>query len=548
MALSFSGATNLPQCAWTCWGFIVYLHGETNNNVAGMKYPIGIQQFSELRTNGWVYVDKTAVIYRLLSSGKYYFLSRPRRFGKSLLISTLEAYFKGQRDLFQGLAMEQLETDWVEHPVLHLDLNAKPFTKLQDLYDLLNDQITVYEHQYGSVAVDGSPEGRLRQLIRAAKEKTGRNVVVLVDEYDKPLLQAIGNEQLQDEFRSVLKAFYGVLKSADADIRFALLTGVSKFSKVSVFSDLNNLMDISMSPHYYDICGISESELHDTFDNEVGELASANGQTKDEAYETLRQRYDGYHFSPDTPGMYNPFSVLWTLSEQQYGSYWFSTGTPTYLVQLMKEFDLNPKELSGYEASASELDSVQIKVDNPIAVLYQSGYLTIKGYDKRFKTYTLDYPNDEVKEGFVNFLLPYYTYSRQVNNASIIGQFVQSLERGNAQRFMELLQAFMAGIPYELVRDLEVHYQNVIYIITKLMGLYVQAEYRTSRGRIDLLVGTDKYVYIIELKHDGTAEEALVQINSKDYALPFATDGREVVKIGANITSETRNLERWVVE
>lgn len=548
MALSFSGATNLPQCAWTCWGFIVYLHGETNNNVAGMKYPIGIQQFSELRTNGWVYVDKTAVIYRLLSSGKYYFLSRPRRFGKSLLISTLEAYFKGQKELFQGLAMEQLETEWVEHPVLHLDLNAKPFTKLQDLYDLLNDQITVYEHQYGSVAVDGSPEGRLRQLIRAAKEKTGRNVVVLVDEYDKPLLQAIGNEQLQDEFRSVLKAFYGVLKSADADIRFALLTGVSKFSKVSVFSDLNNLMDISMSPHYYDICGISESELHDTFDDEVGELASANGQTKDEAYETLRQRYDGYHFSPDTPGMYNPFSILWTLSEQQYGSYWFSTGTPTYLVQLMKEFDLNPKELSGYEASASELDSVQIKVDNPIAVLYQSGYLTIKGYDKRFKTYTLDYPNDEVKEGFVNFLLPYYTYSRQVNNASIIGQFVQSLERGNAQRFMELLQAFMAGIPYELVRDLEVHYQNVIYIITKLMGLYVQAEYRTSRGRIDLLVGTDKYVYIIELKHDGTAEEALVQINSKDYALPFATDGREVVKIGANITSETRNLERWVVE
>lgn len=548
MALSFSGATNLPQCAWACWGFIVYLHGETNNNVAGMKYPIGIQQFSELRTNGWVYVDKTAVIYRLLSSGKYYFLSRPRRFGKSLLISTLEAYFKGQRDLFQGLAMEQLETEWVEHPVLHLDLNAKPFTKLQDLYDLLNDQITVYEHQYGSVAVDGSPEGRLRQLIRAAKEKTGRNVVVLVDEYDKPLLQAIGNEQLQDEFRSVLKAFYGVLKSADADIRFALLTGVSKFSKVSVFSDLNNLMDISMSPHYYDICGISESELHDTFDDEVGELASANGQTKDEAYETLRQRYDGYHFSPDTPGMYNPFSILWTLSEQQYGSYWFSTGTPTYLVQLMKEFDLNPKELSGYEASASELDSVQIKVDNPIAVLYQSGYLTIKGYDKRFKTYTLDYPNDEVKEGFVNFLLPYYTYSRQVNNASIIGQFVQSLERGNAQRFMELLQAFMAGIPYELVRDLEVHYQNVIYIITKLMGLYVQAKYRTSRGRIDLLVGTDKYVYIIELKHDGTAEEALAQINSKDYALPFATDGREVVKIGANITSETRNLERWVVE
>ncbi|MBR4161820.1 MAG: ATP-binding protein [Bacteroidaceae bacterium] len=517
--------------------------------MAGMKYPIGIQQFSELRTNGWVYVDKTAVIYRLLSSGKYYFLSRPRRFGKSLLISTLEAYFKGQRDLFQGLAMEQLETEWVEHPVLHLDLNAERYASIDELRNLLDTYLREWEVKYGSNE-DGNPSlsQRFHAVIRAAKEKTGRNVVVLVDEYDKPLLQAIGNEQLQDEFRSVLKAFYGVLKSADADIRFALLTGVSKFSKVSVFSDLNNIEDISMSPHYYDICGISESELHETFEDEVGELAFVNGQTKEEAYETLRQRYDGYHFSPDTSGMYNPFSILLALKNQEYGSYWFSTGTPTYLVQLMKEFDLNPKELSGYEASANELDSVQIKVDNPIAVLYQSGYLTIKGYDKRFRTYTLDYPNDEVKEGFVNFLLPYYTYSRQVNNASIIGQFVQSLERGNALRFMELLQAFMAGIPYELVRDLEVHYQNVIYIITKLMGLYVQAEYRTSSGRIDLLVGTDKYVYIIELKHDGTAEEALAQINSKDYALPFATDGREVVKIGANITSETRNLERWVVE
>lgn len=514
-----------------------------------MKYPIGIQHFSELRTNGWVYVDKTAVIYRLLSSGKYYFLSRPRRFGKSLLISTLEAYFKGQKDLFQGLAMEQLETEWVEHPVLHLDLNAERYASMDELRNLLDTYLRRWERVYGCYEEENpSLSQRFHAVIRAAKEKTGRNVVVLVDEYDKPLLQAIGNEDLQNEFRSALKAFYGVLKSADADIRFALLTGVSKFSKVSVFSDLNNLMDISMSPHYYDICGISERELHDTFDNEVGELASVNDQTKEEAYETLRQRYDGYHFSPDTPGMYNPFSVLWTLSEQQYGSYWFSTGTPTYLVQLMKEFDLNPKELSGYEASANELDSVQIKVDNPIAVLYQSGYLTIKGYDKRFKTYTLDYPNDEVKEGFVNFLLPYYTYSRQINNASIIGQFVQSLERGNSNRFMELLQAFMADIPYELVRDLEVHYQNVIYIITKLMGLYVQAEYRTSRGRIDLLVGTDKYVYIIELKHDGTAEEALAQINSKDYALPFVTDGREVVKIGANVTSETRNLERWVVE
>lgn len=513
-----------------------------------MKFPIGIQQFEENRLGDWIYVDKTAHIYNLATGGKYFFLSRPRRFGKSMLLSTLEAYFQGKSHLFKGLAIESLETEWAEHAVLHIDLNAKPFQKVEDLYDLLNDQLTIYEKMYDSVAVDKSPEGRLRQLIRAAKQKTGRNVVVLVDEYDKPMLQAIGNEELQTEFRNALKAFYGVLKSADGDLRFALLTGVTKFSKVSVFSDLNNLNDISMDDRYNEICGISQQELHDVFDEEIGKLAVANEQSKEEAYETLRQRYDGYHFCPNVQGMYNPFSVLLALQKREYGSFWFSTGTPTYLVQLMKEADLNPSALSGYEASVSELDSIQISVDNPIAVLYQSGYLTIKGYDSRFKVYTLDYPNDEVKEGFVNFLVPYYTYSKSVNHATIIGQFVKSMERGDAEHFMELLQSFMAGIPYELVRNLEVHFQNMIYIIIKLMGLYVLAEYRTSRGRIDLLVGTDKYVYVIELKLEGSAEEALAQINEKDYTLPFTADDRKVIKIGANISSATRNIERWVVE
>ena len=364
-----------------------------------MKYPIGIQQFEKLREEDWVYVDKTEHIFNLVQGGTCYFLSRPRRFGKSMLLSTLEAYFQGKKHLFKGLAIEQLETEWAEHAVLHIDLNAKPFQKVEDLYDLLNDQLTIYEKMYDSVAVDKSPEGRLRQLIRAAKQKTGRNVVVLVDEYDKPILQAIGNEELQTEFRNALKAFYGVLKSADGDLRFAMLTGVTKFSKVSVFSDLNNLNDISMDDRYNEICGISQQELHDVFDEEIGKLAVANEQSREEAYETLRQRYDGYHFCPNASGMYNPFSVLLALQKREYGSFWFSTGTPTYLVQLMKEADLNPYALSGYEASASELDSIQISVDNPIAVLYQSGYLTIKGYDSRFKVYTLDYPNDEVKEG-----------------------------------------------------------------------------------------------------------------------------------------------------
>ena len=512
-----------------------------------MKYPIGIQQFEKLREDEWVYVDKTRQVYELVQGGSCYFLSRPRRFGKSLLLSTLEAYFQGKKHLFEGLAIENLEKEWTVHPVLHLDLNAKPFTKLQDLYDLLNAQLYLYEQEYESVAIDTSIEGRFRALIRAAKLKTGRNVVVLVDEYDKPMLQAIGNEELQTEFRNALKAFYGVLKSADGDLRFAMLTGVTRFSKVSVFSDLNNLEDISMMPQYHDICGISEKELHATFDAEVGKLAQANGQTKEEAYLELKRRYDGYHFCANTPGMYNPFSVLLTLKNANYGSYWFSTGTPTYLVELMKEVNLNPADLTGYEAGASELDCIQAKVDNPIAVLYQSGYLTIKGYDKDVRLYSLDFPNEEVKEGFVNFLMPYYTPISETESPAFIGKFVREVKAGKVDDFMRRLKALMADTPYELIRDLENHYQNVMYIITKLMGLYIQAEYRTSRGRIDLLIGTDKYVYIIELKLDGSAEEALAQINAKDYALPFSVDGREVVKIGANVTSKTRNLERWVM-
>lgn len=513
-----------------------------------MKFPIGIQQFAELRLGGWAYVDKTALVYHLASEGKYYFLSRPRRFGKSLLLSTLEAYFQGRKDLFKGLAIDSLEKEWMAHPVLHFDLNAKPFWKLQDLYDLLNDQLAVYESQYGSVAVDTSPEGRLRQLIRTAKQKTGHGVVVLIDEYDKPLLQAIGNESLQTAFRMALKSFYGTLKSADGDIRFAMLTGVTKFSKVSVFSDLNNLNDISMDARYYDICGITENELNDCFDAEIGLLAEKNNQTKEDAYTMLRRRYDGYHFCANVPGIYNPFSVLLTLQKSDYGSYWFSTGTPTYLVELLKELNLEPKELSGYEATASALDSIHLKVDNPIPVLYQSGYLTIKDYDKSLRLYTLDFPNEEVEEGFVHFLLPYYTPISETDSPAFIGKFVREVRTGKVDDFMSRLKALMADTPYEIIKDLENHYQNVMFIFTKLMGIYTQAEYRTSYGRIDLLITTEKYVYVIELKLDGSAEDALEQINRKEYSLPFTVDGREIVKIGANISRETRNLERWVVE
>ena len=514
-----------------------------------MIYPIGKQNFENLRNEGFVYVDKTALIYKLVKEGSVYFLSRPRRFGKSLLLSTLEAYFTGKRELFKGLAMEELEKDWLEYPVMHLDLNAEKYSCIDELENILSTYLREWEERYESKETDNkSLSQRFRAVIRAAKVKTGRNAVVLIDEYDKPILQAIGNPALQNEFRNTLKAFYGVLKSADADLKFALLTGVTKFGKVSVFSDLNNLNDISMSPRFHNICGITGEELHRVFDSEIQLLADNNGQTKDEAYATLKRNYDGYHFSYSTDGVYNPFSILWTLNEKRYGSYWFNTGTPTYLVELIKKADFNIEELTDYVASEDQLNSIHVDDIDPIPVLYQSGYLTIVDYDSRFGLYTLNYPNEEVKAGFINFLLPFYSKVKEKQTQTIISKFITSIESGKADDFMRQLQSLMSGTPYELVKDLENHYQNVMYIITKLMGLYVQAEYRTINGRIDLLIGTKEYLYIIELKFDGTAAEAMAQINNKVYSLPFEQDGRTVIKIGANVSRETRNIEDWIIE
>lgn len=514
-----------------------------------MIYPIGKQNFENLRNEGYVYVDKTALMYKLVKEGCAYFMSRPRRFGKSLLLSTLEAYFTGKKELFKGLAIEQLEKDWFCHPVLHLDLNAEKYDNIEELNNILQTYMRQWEEIYGSKEADNtSLSMRFRAIIRAAKEKTGRNVVVLIDEYDKPILQAIGNEPLQNEFRKTLKAFYGVLKSADADLKFALLTGVTKFGKVSVFSDLNNLNDISMSPRFHDICGITDEELHNIFDSEIQLLADNNGQTKEEAYATLKRNYDGYHFTNSVNGIYNPFSILWTLNEKRYGSYWFNTGTPTYLVELIKKANFNIEELSNYIASEDQLNSIHVDDIDPIPVLYQSGYLTIVEYDKEFGLYTLNYPNEEVKTGFINFLLPFYSKVKEKQTQAIISTFVTAARTGKAEKFMQQLQSLMAGTPYELVRDLENHYQNVMYIITKLMGLYVQAEYRTINGRIDLLIGTKDYLYIIELKFNGTAEQAIEQINKKEYSLPFEQEGRTIIKIGANVSPETRNIENWIIE
>ena len=512
-----------------------------------MLYPIGIQNFEKLRKEGCVYVDKTALMYKMVKEGNYYFLSRPRRFGKSLLISTLEAYFLGKKELFEGLAVAELEKDWVEYPVLHLDLNTKKYDSIEALESILDIFLCEWEKKYGSWEKETDFSSRFEGIIRRAKEKTGRNVVILVDEYDKPMLQAIGNDELQKAYRDTLKSFYGALKSQDACIKFALLTGVTKFGKVSVFSDLNNLKDISMSQYYYDLCGITEKELHHYFDDEVGQLAQMNNQTKEEAYDRLKEEYDGYHFTYDTPGMYNPFSILWTLSERRYGSYWFETGTPTFLVELLQKADYNLEEMAGIEADTDMLGSI-FNDDNPIPVIYQSGYLTIKDYDREFGLYKLGFPNREVENGFMKFLLPFYTAKRNTSSSFEIGCFVKDIKSGNAEGFMQRLQSFFAGAKFDqIARDTENWFQNVVFIVTTLCGLYIEAEHQTSNGRIDLVLKTDKYIYVMELKYDGTAEEALRQIDDKGYALPWQTDGRTVIKVGANFSSSLRRLEGWII-
>ena len=512
-----------------------------------MLYPIGIQNFEKLRKEGCVYVDKTALMYKMVKEGNYYFLSRPRRFGKSLLISTLEAYFLGKKELFEGLAVAELEKDWVEYPVLHLDLNTKKYDSIEALESILDIFLCEWEKKYGSWEKETDFSSRFEGTIRRAKEKTGRNVVILVDEYDKPMLQAIGNDELQKAYRDTLKSFYGALKSQDACIKFALLTGVTKFGKVSVFSDLNNLKDISMSQYYYDLCGITEKELHHYFDDEVGQLAQMNNQTKEEAYDRLKEEYDGYHFTYDTPGMYNPFSILWTLSERRYGSYWFETGTPTFLVELLQKADYNLEEMAGIEADTDMLGSI-FNDDNPIPVIYQSGYLTIKDYDREFGLYKLGFPNREVENGFMKFLLPFYTAKRNTSSSFEIGCFVKDIKSGNAEGFMQRLQSFFAGAKFDqIARDTENWFQNVVFIVTRLCGLYIEAEHQTSNGRIDLVLKTDKYIYVMELKYDGTAEEALRQIDDKGYALPWQSDGRTVIKVGANFSSSLRRLDGWII-
>ena len=512
------------------------------------RYPIGIQNFEDLRNNNCVYIDKTELIYKMTHSDKVYFLSRPRRFGKSLLVSTMEAYFKGKKEWFEGLAIEELEKDWVEYPVLHLDLNGSKYMYQEDLVVLLSQHLDNWEKEYCITARYDALEARFRDVIDAAYEKTGKQVVILVDEYDKPIVNNLDNKDLSDYYRAVLQGFYGVIKSMGEQTKFCFLTGVSKIGKLSVFSGLNNLKDISMVKEYADICGLSENELHKYFDESVAELGEANELTKDDCYLKLKDMYDGYHFTPNSVGVYNPFSLLNAFSDREFKEYWFETGTPTLLVNVMKQTSFDITTLSDQvDVSSEDVSGMQDIVHRPIPLFLQTGYLTIKDYDKEFNIYTLGFPNDEVKNGFLKFIFSYYVPINPAEGNTTTAKLAKALRTGTPDVFMRTLEALFANTTYQIQGNAEKDFQYAMYIIMELLGEYVQAERATSNGRIDLLLQTKDYIYIIEVKIDNTADAALQQIEEKGYAKPFVNDSRKIFKIGVSFSTENRRIEDWKV-
>ena len=513
-----------------------------------MIYPIGIQNFEKIRTEDFLYVDKTAEIYKLAKEGRYYFLSRPRRFGKSLLVSTMEAYFSGRKELFSGLAVEKMETEWKQHPVLHLDLSGVSYTDESVLERVLSDKLAKWEALYGAVNTSDILGLRFKEVIEAAYNKTGNQVAILIDEYDKPIIDNLGNEPTLSRLRSTLQGFYSVMKSMDARIRFGFLTGVTKIGKMSVFSGLNNLNDISMIPDYVDICGISETELHEYFDESISELSSANEMSKEECYVKLKSMYDGYHFCEDSIGIYNPFSLLNTFQNKKFREYWFETGTPGFLVEVMRKTSFDVTTLENQTVDSTLMSNADAIFENPVPYLFQSGYLTITGYNDMFRLYQLGFPNQEVKNGFLNCLLKYYVpMSPDMSGTTLIYQLWHSITEGNPESFMQILSSLFANTSYQIQGETEKDFQYAMYIISALLGEYVQVERATSNGRIDLIIQTKEFVYLFELKVNADADVALRQIDEKGYARPFEGDSRKLFKIGVNFSTATRRIEDWKI-
>ena len=511
-------------------------------------YPIGIQTFSKIREGNYLYIDKTEYVYRMThSASSYMFLSRPRRFGKSLLTSTLHSYFSGRKELFHGLVMEKLEKEWTEYPVLHFDMSTAKHADSEQLLQELNLKLYGYEQIYGRLEEEVNPNQRLMGLIKRAYEQTGKKVVVLIDEYDAPLLDVVHERENLDVLRNIMRNFYSPLKACDPYLRYVFLTGITKFSQLSIFSELNNIKNISMDEPYAVICGISEDEIRLQMKDDLGGLAKKLEITPEEALMKLKENYDGYHFTSPSPDIYNPFSLLNAFADGKFGSYWFGSGTPTYLINMLKKFGVEPSEIGNNRVSVEDFDAPTERMTSIIPLLYQSGYITIKNYDEELDLYTLNIPNKEVRIGLMKSLLPHYVGSKAPETTTMVAYLSRDIRNGDMDTALRRLQTFLSTIPQCDNTKYEGHYQQVFYIIFSLLGYYVDVEVRTPRGRVDIVLRTKTTLYVMELKLDKSAGEAMEQIDLKNYPERFALCGLPVVKVAVSFDSERCTIGDWEI-
>ena len=511
------------------------------------RLPVGIQTFSEVIDRDCLYIDKTEYIWNMIHLGKYIFLSRPRRFGKSLLLSTLQAYYEGRKDLFKGLFIETVEKDWTEYPVLRLSMASGKHMEKDQLERYLLNILQENERRLGISSDSKDPNVRLKNLIFSAYEKTGKKVVVLIDEYDAPLLDVVHEKETLPVLRNVMRNFYSPLKASDPYLEFVFLTGITKFSQLSIFSELNNLKNISMRTDYAGVCGITEDEMLTQMTDYIDDFAEAQQITREEAIEGLKQQYDGYHFTWPSPDIYNPFSLLNAFQDHDYTNYWFGSGTPTYLIEMLRKYNVVPSKIGGARVLASAFDAPTENMKSITPLLYQSGYVTIKDYNRATKLYTLDIPNTEIRVGLMDSLLPNYVHEYYDEGGTTIGYMYEALYYENLDQMFRLLQAYLLTVPYCDNANSEGHYQQLLYVIFSLFGRYVEVEVHTPTGRVDIVMKTDKALYLFELKLNMSAQAAINQIDLKDYSSKFALSGLPIVKVGINFDPERRTIGDWKV-
>lgn len=517
--------------------------------MAALKlYPIGIQTFEEIIKKSMLYVDKTEYVYRMANSGKYFFLSRPRRFGKSLLTSTFHSYFAGKKELFKGLAIEKLEMEWTEFPVLHFDMSGGKHLDKDELETYIGYQLENLEHKFGITQHREGVNNRLDNLITTAYKQTSKQVVVLIDEYDAPLLDVVHEDEKLPILRNVMRNFYSPLKKCESYLRFVFLTGITKFSQMSIFSELSNITNISMRDDYAGICGITMDELTTQMSADVDALAEKMGKTREETLDKLREYYDGYHFSAKSPDVFNPYSLLNAIAAGELDFYWFSSGTPTYLIEMLKKFNVMPSEIGGGDADKSEFDAPTESMTSVMPLLYQSGYITIKGYDPETELYTLDIPNKEIRVGLYRCLLSNYIGSNTLKGTTTIAKMSALIRRNNMDGALDMLQAFLETVPYCQGANTEGHYQQMMYVIFSILNHYVDVEVRTPRGRVDMVLRTATHLYLFELKLNKDAATAMRQIDLKQYPKRFTLCGLPIVKVGINFDVEKHNITDWTVE